>query len=1020
MSFNGQLLASGGVAQCLTDSVQLFGADGTYSSNIAVYEFNGDATDTTGTYNATTQGSPTYVTGKFGQAASLSNSDTDYFTTSISPTILGNSFSLSAWVYFTQNSGTSDYYSIAGAYWDYNSSTQQSWIFYVTNGTLKFFSNLGATSGSGSITLGTNTVPLNTWTFVGFSVSDKDEISVYLNDQVETSSVTQSLRPNNVTLTLGNLGTYTEGNRTMYGILDQVRVFDRQLSQAEFYTLYNETDSTTSNTNLLNDGAGASLYGFNYDASDAGQLYNAVSSNVDFGVGGQINTAVRFNGSNSQITIADAGIGNNTTARLTFSVSIWVKTTSTSAAAIVSDYDGADYAFYLQMNANGTLYMGNYFDGSGSFTSGTATINDGNWHNLVLINNTSDNTQKLFVDANNTPDINQTLTSGTKNEVDVQVGYYASAGGYVFDGDIDQLRFFTIALSTNQMDTIYAEQACVYTCTTDTVNYPDTTNLAYYKLDNSADDETGVYDGTPENINYSFGRYGQAADFNGSSSVITLTATGSSSAFALSTYTASLWIYADDYNQSNTTYLNMGLAQSGLTWYGIAWTLNAGKIRIYGGDATGVGGYGFFTQDSTITLPNTLWVHLVFILNGTSITAYINGEQDTSLSRTLGANIGYVTNSNFELGRRRIATLNYGWYDGKIDQFRFFNSAITSSQVTELYNEKPCADTSTFAATLYDGNGGHQYVSNVGFKPDFVWIKSINQNVRHLLTDVVRGTTSQIFSNEQLAAQNYLEFTSFDANGFTVDFNSGTQYFNNSGTDYVAWCWKAGGDAVLNEVGDIDSQVSANTNAGFSIVKYTGNGIAGTTVGHGLNVNGVATKPEFILFKNLDTAVSWIAYDTINNLIGYLDNTDTLTDGRRAWAVNNTDPTSTVVTLGNNQATNDTSNFIMYCWHSVAGYSKIGTYTGATSGVTENIGFEPSMVIIKNETQSDAWGIFDNKRPSGTDFRSYLYPNTADDEDVYSSSLSGLSLTATGFTINNTNSNMINENGETFLYMAFK
>jgi hypothetical protein len=48
-----------------------------------------------------------------------------------------------------------------------------------------------------------------------------------------------------------------------------------------------------------------------------------------------------------------------------------------------------------------------------------------------------------------------------------------------------------------------------------------------------------------------------------------------------------------------------------------------------------------------------------------------------------------------------------------------------------------------------------------------------------------------------------------------------------------------------------------------------------------------------------------------------------------------------------------------------------------------------------------------------------LYPNSADDEDVYSGSLSGVTLTSTGFAINNTNSHMVNQNGETYLYMAF-
>jgi hypothetical protein len=35
---------------------------------------------------------------------------------------------------------------------------------------------------------------------------------------------------------------------------------------------------------------------------------------------------------------------------------------------------------------------------------------------------------------------------------------------------------------------------------------------------------------------------------------------------------------------------------------------------------------------------------------------------------------------------------------------------------------------------------------------------------------------------------------------------------------------------------EVSSTVSANTTSGFSIVSYTGNGVAGATVGHGLGV----------------------------------------------------------------------------------------------------------------------------------------------------------------------------------------
>jgi hypothetical protein len=50
----------------------------------------------------------------------------------------------------------------------------------------------------------------------------------------------------------------------------------------------------------------------------------------------------------------------------------------------------------------------------------------------------------------------------------------------------------------------------------------------------------------------------------------------------------------------------------------------------------------------------------------------------------------------------------------------------------------------------------------------------------------------------------------------------------------VAWNWKANGTAVSNTDGTITSSVSANTTAGFSVVTYTGNTTATSTIGHGL------------------------------------------------------------------------------------------------------------------------------------------------------------------------------------------
>lgn len=333
-------------------------------------------------------------------------------------------------------------------------------------------------------------------------------------------------------------------------------------------------------------------------------------------------------------------------------------------------------------------------------------------------------------------------------------------------------------------------------------------------------------------------------------------------------------------------------------------------------------------------------------------------------------------------------------------------------------------EVSLFKTILYAGDNSTSNVqTGVGFQPDLVWVKQRTDGSDHVLFDVVRGAgagkslSANATYSEGLYDAGYGFVKSFDANGFTVSAGTSSPnsaaYTNKSGDNYVAWNFKAGGSvsAGNNTVGDITSTVSANQDGGFSIVRYTGTSGYTDTVGHGL-----LSPPEIIIQKNINQpggAVGWYVH---TNLI----------DGSNDYLVLNS--TAAKGDNSHNFAFNSTTftdwgwsgyDMINYCFHSVSGVSKMGKYTGATSGVTENVGFAPSMVMIKNATQSDYWGIFDNKRPSGTGNRSYLYPNSADDEDVYSGSLSGVTLTTTGFAINNTNSHMVNQNGETYLYMAF-
>ena len=67
--------------------------------------------------------------------------------------------------------------------------------------------------------------------------------------------------------------------------------------------------------------------------------------------------------------------------------------------------------------------------------------------------------------------------------------------------------------------------------------------------------------------------------------------------------------------------------------------------------------------------------------------------------------------------------------------------------------------------------------------------------------------------------------------------------------------WKGGGTASSNSNGSITSSVSANTDAGFSVVSYTGNGGSSATVGHGLT-----QAPDCIWLKHRTAGEGWVSF----------------------------------------------------------------------------------------------------------------------------------------------------------------
>ena len=210
--------------------------------------------------------------------------------------------------------------------------------------------------------------------------------------------------------------------------------------------------------------------------------------------------------------------------------------------------------------------------------------------------------------------------------------------------------------------------------------------------------------------------------------------------------------------------------------------------------------------------------------------------------------------------------------------------------------------------------------------------------------------------------------------------------------------------------GSIQSTVSANTTAGFSIISYTGTGSVGT-VAHGLGV-----IPKMIIFKNRTTASNWLVYaDAIGNTKNlYLDATNAEHD--RSDTFNDTSPTSSVFTVGTADLNTSGNSIIAYCFADVKGYSKVGgSYTGNgnADGTFVYTGFKPAWLMIK-ANRDEAWYLFDNKRLGYNVDNNYLLPNLTNAEGT----TDYIDFTSNGFKIRY-NGAGINHSGTSNYYMAF-
>ena len=309
----------------------------------------------------------------------------------------------------------------------------------------------------------------------------------------------------------------------------------------------------------------------------------------------------------------------------------------------------------------------------------------------------------------------------------------------------------------------------------------------------------------------------------------------------------------------------------------------------------------------------------------------------------------------------------------------------------------PTVGTSVFGVNARTGTGANATVTGNTLPDDAVLIKNRGSAVADLLASRLTGTGYLVTSSA--AAEVSAGTTILQANPWDVmdGVNVGT-------TSSIT---NASANTFIN-------YLFSRAPGFFDVVCYTGNATNPRTISHNLNV-----APELMAIKGrTDASYSWSIYPgPVGAASGilYFNQSDSLNTGSLAY--NKTAPTSSVFTIGNVTTNASAVNYVAYLWATVAGVSKVGSYTGTAALQTINCGFTAGarFVLIKRTDDIGDWYTYDSTRglSSGTD--PYFLLNTTAAEVT---GTNYVDTDTTGFKVTAAAPAGLNAVGGTYIFLA--
>jgi uncharacterized repeat protein (TIGR01451 family) len=653
---------------------------------LAWYKAENNPNDSVGSNHGTLQNGATFAAGKVGQAFKFNGSGE--VTVPNNPTLNVQQLTIDAWVNPAQL-GSGDVDVIVNKETDSNSGVQYE-IGVRTNsdpggsipaGNFAFY--VGGQSGlpgewRGWVDGGA-TVPLNVWSHVALTF-DGSTVKTYVNGQLKR---TISELGGTIATTTGpfKIGARSGTGARFNGLIDEVDLFNRALSQTEIQTIYNAGSTGKCLPGNCDSSRLISWYQAEGNANDSvGSNNGNLRNGVTF-VPGQVGQAFNFAGNDAQVEIPSNSSINFTTAQ-DYAVEFFMKSAQQSnmQGTLVekwSEPSTAPYPYVVRMygtTAGGNLLPGTIecaaFDGSvAAIVVSTKAVDDNNWHQVRCNFRHSQKKVEVYLDGQLDGSSTYVALNNISNDRSLFFGVRGGRGPDVdYDGLLDEVKIYELSSGN-----------CAEVCTPLPAN-----SVSWFSAEGNANDSVGSNNGAFQNgVTFAPGKVGQAFSFDGSGEVSVL----SQPSLNVQQLAIDAWVFPTSYGSGEVKYIvSKELDNSNQVQYEFAInnsydTIPNGNLIYYLAGVNGLPNDGHSWVNAGGSVPLNTWTHVALTFDGSTAKTYLNGE----LKRTVTNLTGNVSTSSnpLRIGSGGQPTQRFV---GEIDEVDLFNRALCDSEIRAIYD----------------------------------------------------------------------------------------------------------------------------------------------------------------------------------------------------------------------------------------------------------------------------------------------------------------------------------------------